>query len=390
MRKISVKWFNFDFSGAPTLNGLAGSLIAVLDACLVTGFNVRTVSSFTVAAGVGTINFPSAGHGFNKHQVVQISGATNDANNGDYRVAEVTSTSITVDATGLADGAVASSGGLAAKMAPAGWQKAFTDANLAAYKSSEGDAAGRLLRVDDTVGQLARVRGYESMSDINTWVGQFPSSGQRVNSVWGKSSAASAAGRQWTIIADGRFLYFVVHPEYDSLTSYPNNRLGYSFGDFPSYILGDAYNTLLTSSNTESIAQMQQDGLGNSLHRGSDPGDSGRGYLARSFTQVGGAVQQHFLAPLAYSGVNTTIAYPNPGDNSLLIDRLKLIVETAANAARGEMPGFWTFLNSRPLTHGDVLTTAVPGRVLITIGTAYSYSGEYGTRWAVDITGPWR
>lgn len=390
MRHISVKYFHFDFSGAPTLNGIAGSLIAVLDACLVNGFNVRPVSSFAVVGGVGTINFPTAGHGFGKHQVVQISGANDDACNGDYRVTAVTSTSITVDATGVADGVVASSGGLAAKIAPAGWQKAFSDVNLGAYKSAAADATGMLLRVDDTVGQVARVRGFESMTDINTGVGKFPSDAQRTYSVWGKSGAASAASRQWTVIADDRLFYIIVHTEWDSLTSYPNNRVGYVFGDFVPYKTADAYCAILTASNIESMSSLHNDSSGNSLHRGNDPGDGGRGYMARSFSQVGGAVQQAFCAIGNYAGQSVGVAYPNPGDNSLLIDKTKLVIEVATSAARGEMPGFWTFINSRPATHGVLLDTAVPGRVLFVVGTCYAYNGEYSTRWAVDITGPWR
>lgn len=390
MRHISVKYFNFDFSGAPTLNGLAGSLIAVLDACLVNGFNVRPVSSFAVVGGVGTINFPTAGHGFGKHQVVQISGANDDACNGDYRVTAVTSTSITVDATGVADGAVASSGGLAAKIAPAGWQKAFSDVNLGAYKSAAADATGMILRVDDTVGLVARVRGFESMTDINTGVGKFPTDAQRTYSAWGKSAAASTAARQWTVIADDRLFYIIVHPEFDSLTSYPNNRLGFVFGDFVPYKAADAFCAILTASNTESVTYSQSDGNGNALHRGNDPGDPGRGYIARSFTQAGGPVQQVFLALGNYSGYSTGVVYPNPGDNSLLLDKTKLIIEVLTSAARGELPGFWTFINSRPATHGVLLEAAVPGRVLFIIGTSYSYGGEYSTRWAVDITGPWR
>lgn len=40
----SVKFYREDFPGAPVLNGVAGSLIALLDACLCTGFGLRSAT----------------------------------------------------------------------------------------------------------------------------------------------------------------------------------------------------------------------------------------------------------------------------------------------------------------------------------------------------------
>ena len=38
----TVKFYREDFPGAPVLNGVAGSLIDLLDACLCTGFGLRS------------------------------------------------------------------------------------------------------------------------------------------------------------------------------------------------------------------------------------------------------------------------------------------------------------------------------------------------------------
>ena len=59
MATYSVKWFTSDMRGAPVVSGTAGTLIAMLDACLVTGFGVVTATSVTVSGGVATATLPS-------------------------------------------------------------------------------------------------------------------------------------------------------------------------------------------------------------------------------------------------------------------------------------------------------------------------------------------
>ena len=58
-----VKWMHNGFAGAPVLTNNWGSLTALLDACLVNGFNLKTVTALsrtddTATATIGT------GHGF--------------------------------------------------------------------------------------------------------------------------------------------------------------------------------------------------------------------------------------------------------------------------------------------------------------------------------------
>ena len=53
-----VMWFDSSETGAPVLNNANGSMIAVLDACLVTGFNNKAVQSINVAAGVAAVANP--------------------------------------------------------------------------------------------------------------------------------------------------------------------------------------------------------------------------------------------------------------------------------------------------------------------------------------------
>ncbi|EPD32955.1 hypothetical protein HMPREF9701_06413, partial [Delftia acidovorans CCUG 274B] len=48
----SVKHFLSSMTGAPVLSGTVGSMIALLDALLVTGFDTKTLTSLTVVGGV--------------------------------------------------------------------------------------------------------------------------------------------------------------------------------------------------------------------------------------------------------------------------------------------------------------------------------------------------
>lgn len=385
MPTLPVKFFNSDMSGAPVLSGTPGALIAVLDACLVNGFDLRSAQSFVIAGGVGTINFPAA-HGYIKHQVLALLGATDAQYNVAWRVTGVGAMSITVDATGFADATVASGGGLFAKVAPLGWQKAFSDTNLAAYKSTTVGASGLLLRIDDTTGPYAMARGYEAMADINTLTGPFPTLAQRPVHAWQKSSTTDNVARAWTLVGDDRFFYLIVKTDWGNNV---NQRVGLAFGDLVSYKAGDAFQAMIVGGNTTAGSSALHETSGNILHRG-DGNSSCIGHLARSFSQVGEATQFVLLGGIDRSGQTDMLVYPNPGDNSLLIGKGKMVVELVSKGVRGELPGYYHCLQNNPLSHGNILEDVVPGRALMVIGTVHQSGGGYETRWFIDITGPWR
>ena len=59
MATFPVKYINNNMRGAPQLPGTAGTLIAVLDAFLITGFGQVTALSVTVAGGIATASLQS-------------------------------------------------------------------------------------------------------------------------------------------------------------------------------------------------------------------------------------------------------------------------------------------------------------------------------------------
>lgn len=266
----AVKNFHSALTGAPTLSGTAGSLIAVLDACLVDGFGLKTADSVTVSGGKATINI-SSGHPYEADLIVLVAGATPAGLNGLKRIESTTTTAATFDATGIADGAA--TGTITVKIAPAGWQKVYSGTNIAVYRSQDVTGTRMYLRVDDTGTTNARVVGYESMTDVNTGVKPFPLSVQiSGGGYWPKSSAAGSTARAWTVIADSRS--FWIHTQTSASTGLSGSVFG--FDDFTSYKSGDPFACALWANNADqasssSISQYQVEYVGYSSQNVAGP-----------------------------------------------------------------------------------------------------------------------
>jgi len=221
-----VRFYHSKMEGAPALAGLAGSLISVLDACLVNGFGNKAVDSIAVTGGIAVAQI-SAGHTFTEGDVLRINGATPVRLNGDWRLASVTASSVTwsVEGCGIDDGPA--TGSISALRAPAGWEKVFASGTTrAAYRSlSHASHNGLFLYVDDTTETAAKAMGYETMVDIDTGGGGFPPTSQRTENWWGKSVTESPLAREWFFVADDkRFTYSPV-----ANASFPKARQ-FSFG----------------------------------------------------------------------------------------------------------------------------------------------------------------
>ena len=106
MATYPVKYIHNAMRGAPQLSGTAGTLIAVLDAFLLTGFGQVTALSVNVAGGIATATLQS-GQSFDKDCIVLVEGATPAALNGEARVISTSSTSITWATTAPGQRAVA-------------------------------------------------------------------------------------------------------------------------------------------------------------------------------------------------------------------------------------------------------------------------------------------
>ena len=375
-------------SGAPQLDGLAGSLIGILDACLVSGFGLQA-ATITVASGVATLTTPLA-HGFELHQVVEVAGATPSGLNGRQRVLSRTTTTITFDATGIADGAA--TGSITVKLAPAGWSKVYSGTNKAAYRSNNVSGSQTFLRVDDTVGRNARVVGYETMSDIDTGEGPFPTNTQLSGGGWWpKSNSASSAARAWTVVANDRTVY--LHTGCGESAGVSGSVWG--FGDFASYKVGDGFAAMLVGAGSDYSAH---DGRLENAIENSQQSMNANVYIARSFSGLSGSVAARQIAESytrsdnnSGAGFGWQTTFPNAADNGLVLSR-KVIFEPGV-CVRGVFPGaYLTPQNCHANYSRNTLQDGsgdLGGRKLLAIKCGSpAGTSSHGVMF-FDVTGPW-
>lgn len=386
----TVKHFHSAMSGAPTLNGVAGSLIAVLDACLVDGFGLKSADSVVVSGGIATATF-STGHSFEPDVIALVTGATPAGLNGEKRVLTTTTNAITFDATSIADGTA--TGTITIKLAPAGWEKPFSGTNLAAYRSTDPTGTRMFLRVADGT-TTARVVGYESMSDVNTGERAFPLNEQVGGGGYiPKASPANATARAWTVIADSRGWWLHIHT-----STYLPGLSGsvWGFGDYDSLKSGDPFACALQCSLTDTSGSSS---VGVEAAEYNGHGSQAGPFTPRSFTGLGGSVQlghgQESYATVtgvSGGGSGTLVPiYPNGPNNGLFLSR-KLLTERGL-ALRGVSRGLLIAAQNCHAAFNRLDKVPGQGQYAGRTLMAVKCGGPAGTSSAgvvfFDITGPW-
>lgn len=421
MATIAVKHYNSGMQGAPQLANAWGDMIALLDAVLVDGFNLRTIDSLTFADGIATARVNS-GHLYLVDQVLSIAGANQPEYNGEVRVLSTTSLEFTFAVTGAP--VTPATGTISVKVAPLNFEKAFSATNKRVYRSKNVLSNRPFLRVDNsldpaytsTYAKKAKVLMAENMSDVDTVVGaQAPfdptkplqntvgtGSGTGAYDGWYKwyyskqdNNGADAYGgtggnKGWVLVGDDRGFYL-----FNEWQVAVYGRAGYFFTDFASFRQGDAYNTLLTA--TEWYAPASQT-LG---YNGADHNNycnrsldfTGKA-LMRDHLQVGNYIRAGLLAlntnnGQQITGYSTGIPWPNGPDYGLILHPVYLRHESPGHL-RGKMPGIFWVHNDSPMADLNIVSgvTGYPGRKFLIVASGYSTAGS-GARYAFDITGPW-
>lgn len=338
---MTVKIFRSTDYGAPANTYTAGSAIAILDACLVNGYGSQTPTSVTQTGGVATVTLPTA-HTLQNNTYIRISGATQTDYNGDFPITVTGATTFTYPISNSP--ASPATGTITSKVAPAAWTKPFSGTNLASYKTGAG-SNGRYLRVDDTTTSASRVKAYETMTDVNTGTGIFPTDTQQTGGLYLQKSA-SATSYAWDIIADEKAAHMFFHNG--------TNRQYHFFGDFPSMKSGDLFNTLInfppasTASSTDTIT-----------HNSSTAATTSGHYIARPHTQTGSSLAVGAMldrnSGQTTSGVSSgALPYPCPIDGNLHLSNLLLTDPSVG--FRGTIPGYWAPLHSTPFQQNDIIT----------------------------------
>lgn len=395
MATYPVKYINESMRGAPVLNGQPGTLIAVLDAFLLTGFGVTTAVSVSVSGGVATATL-NAGQSFARDVVVLVEGATPAALNGEARVLSTSNTSITW-ATTAPDGAA--TGTITIKVAPVGgWEKKFSATNKAVYRSTDPQASGFCLRVDDTGTIVARVRGYESMSDVDTGIGPFPTDAQiSGGGYWWKSVVTTAAAQRYDLFADSRFILLGLAPG----SSYASTAVASplrGFGDpLALRATGDSYSAVLSCQFNAALGADFSSGSFESV-RASTSGM----FFCRDLSGLGGSINTYSRTYVgtggsADSGEDATLgSFPSLVDGQLKTSRMYLRVSSANVTPRANVPGVLYIPQSGVMATIRARDTLLgegdmEGRVLVALNTTINnpYSVPTGV-FLVDASGPWR
>ena len=365
--------------GAPTLNNAAGSLISVLKACLVTGFNNVGITSVTIAGNVATV-VTTANHGLTVGQRATVAGVSITAANGDKTVASVPNvTTFTYPCVNsdVSEGPVSAS----VKRTPLGWVEQFSKTNVSMFKSSDPAAYGQSLRVDDTSTTTgARVIGVENPTGIDTWTDKFPLETQMAGGGYWMKGAYTAAAKAWCIVGDERFFYFLV--ENSTQTDYYGANSGNSqywsfnpfhFGDIVSYKNSESFGAVLGCMlGTGGTSNSQQSSLLVNNDLGTNPGTVGH-FIARQQSAVTKSV---YVGTSFFGGQSPGVAalprYPSPVDNGLIITEPVLVSEFLAyanNPVRGVMPGLAGFM-----CYGqDLPQNPFPMRMTTTDGSNRTY-----------------
>jgi len=413
---MAIKSYFSNQTGAPVLNGTVGSLIDVLDACLVNGYNQVNVSSMTRSGSTVTVSCVTP-HGYDNPtttywarngvgNVCAISGADQPEYNGEWPISYVSDYIFTFD-IGAATPATPATGTIITNRAGGGFTKVFSGTNRGVYRSNDPTSRRHFWQVNDIAdcpnGQGARYagwRGYEYMTGLDSGDGPFPtlvSSAGLFGIYVCKSDALDATSRHWALYTDGKLVIMAIHPNVagNSLVVSPFSYVA-GFGDLLSPV-PDPYATICgglinssTAWNTLAVSGFHAASGGTSPHPNTGIGWNA---LARTFT---GAKKPVFSTAMLgmglpqYSsfGAYSYFMFPDGASNRYPLAPVMVYEPTSLNAVlRGQLP---LYEGGCGVVHAnrEVITNVVgrEGRVFQYLNAGASHNSWYGGTY-IDLTG---
>lgn len=284
----------------------------------------------------------------------------------------------------------------------AGWTKPYTGTDKAAFRNSvAAGGSGMYLRVHDagsgTGGaREALVRGYATMSDVDTGTVETPTAAQVAASVvWRKSNTVDSTARPWVLIADERTFYLCI----DTGTLATEYGAGtYAAGDFESFVPGDPYPWFVAGRETQAGAGAQGIHGALCLRSASYATPASEGiWLPRGYAGTGSPIRAALALPStangtigAFNAINN-LARPAPGSG---LSHWVAGMICAEVTVRGIARGLYCPLND---FSGVAIGTeyasppGLPSGVLVTMRhNAQSSATTFGDgHIMIDRVGPW-
>lgn len=417
--KTDIKFYMHTNNNTPQLQNAFGSMINVLDAALVNGIQVGTVSSLTASGKIVTAVFGTT-HNLMPYQVIKIAGANQAEYNVEARILTVpNATTLTFELAEVPSTTIAT-GTINCSLPPLGWEKPFLSSNpngggKAAYRSKNLMLSSRpFLRVVDEMDpvqqanytKFAKVGIVEDMTDIDTMLGvQAPFDAAAPNKNWvgsgtgvsayngwakwiyaansdnfsSDSGAATAGNRPWLLV--GTRDYFYIFPAQYNVA--PANAVPYGFGAFKSLINADTSNTFLSSTlnytlQSNSYFRGQWTGLGDNYQ-------PAKILFQRGYSQAAQYASGYSISLGPYNSANVY----SGGQNYIGAFNLTNIAPFAPaffseTVLRGEVPEFYWLFQSRPYNNYQIIekdgsfymavnivqSSGTSGQVVVKIGGA--------------------
>lgn len=396
---LAVSFIKNAMRGAPQIKGnTPGTLIEVLDCLLLpSGWGLAAAQSLDVSAGVATATFASATQ-WEVGAVIEVTGANPAGLNGRWRVATSNGNILTF-ATTAADGTYTGTMGI--RYAGAGWEKLFPGTNKAVYRHTNLMGTRFYLRVDDSNGLYARVCGYESMTDIDTGTGLFPTAAMLTGGgYWQKSTTANSTAIPYAFVADGRLVLHALTT--GAATGAANTACAVrGFGDFvPANPSGDAFACVLSCAAAASATNNIDYGALSGSASDSSVGIGGFCAAPRGWQGLGSAVLQR---PFPLTGLTTALsgaadylgAAPSLIDGQVKTSIMALKDQGAQNPMRGIIPGVHYIPQTGAVGLFGHLSVHdgsgdLEGRKLLAVHVGTGTNTPATGVAMIDLTGPWR
>jgi hypothetical protein len=262
------QFFNESMQGAPASNlASQGNTIAILDACLVNGFNSQTGLSLARTGSLVTVT--KTGHGYIDWQLVTIAGATQTEYNGVFRVRRLNANSFTYNLAAGLTPATPATGTITGLTTPLGWAKVFFATNKAVYRAPSGTTR-HYIRFDATntsTDETLWCEVFKSMTSVTAGTDPYPTTTRGGSGVAGDrarhmkphtKNASTDMG--WALVGDDR--RFVWLPAFNA-----TRRTPLWFGEFKSLLPADVNNSLvagnqfMSGANTDNVSALYDNNI---------------------------------------------------------------------------------------------------------------------------------
>lgn len=407
--KTDIKFYVHTNNNAPQLTNNFGCMLNVLDAALIDGIQVGTISNLTSSGKIVTAVF-SGSHNLVKYQVIKIAGANQTEYNVEARILTVPSANTVTFELSAVPSTTTATGIISCSLPPLGWEKPYSSTNAngggkGAYRSKNTLLASRpFLRIVDeldpaytaTYAKYAKVGIVEDMTDINTMLGtQAPydstspdknwigtGSGTTAYNGWAKwyyalsvtatgnladSNNTVAGNRAWILVGNGDYFYILPATLPADIWS-----LCYGFGAFKTLLNADLSNTFLSATyNYHTVNQVYP--------KSSNTGLGGTNSTQKILLQRGYA--QSAVPQEAFSLSLGKVDMNSGGSNYIGAYNLTNIapftpVFINETVLRGEMYGFYWLHQNKPFNHLQVIEKDSALYIAVNAAVLYSTQGQ--------------